>query len=134
MRRSPPSGPLAERLSLPLQVGMGRRAYRPLRLLLVDVWKRYGKPIILWETSAEGSNLDNWLAYVAHEVQSAQDAGVPVLGICIYPVMDYPGWLVRWLPPGTTTHVMHQERPDSILPGKQHVRRALIRVISAVWR
>jgi beta-glucosidase/6-phospho-beta-glucosidase/beta-galactosidase len=74
-------------------VGMGQRAYRPLRLLLGDVWKRYGKPIILSETSAEGENLDNWLAYVASEVKSAREAGVQVLGICIYPVMDYPGWL-----------------------------------------
>ncbi|MBE7158072.1 MAG: hypothetical protein INR62_06495 [Rhodospirillales bacterium] len=33
-----------------------------------------------------------WLGYVAAEVRQALRAGVPVLGVCLYPVMDYPGW------------------------------------------
>jgi hypothetical protein len=74
-------------------VGMGQRGYRPLRLLLSDLWQRYGKPMILSETSAEDSNLENWLAYVSSEVRWARAAGIPVFGICLYPVMDYPGWL-----------------------------------------
>ena len=33
-----------------------------------------------------------WLGYIAAEVRQALREGVPVLGICLYPVMDYPGW------------------------------------------
>jgi hypothetical protein len=33
-----------------------------------------------------------WLQYVASEVFAALEAGVPMEGICIYPVLDYPGW------------------------------------------
>ena len=25
-------------------------------------------------------------------MRQAQRAGVPILGVCLYPVMDYPGW------------------------------------------
>ena len=30
--------------------------------------------------------------YISAEVRQAQREGVPVEGICLYPVMDYPGW------------------------------------------
>ena len=26
------------------------------------------------------------------EVRAAQRAGVPIEGICLYPILDYPGW------------------------------------------
>ncbi|HEY0181154.1 MAG TPA: hypothetical protein VGC30_16185, partial [Dokdonella sp.] len=29
---------------------------------------------------------------VADEVARALDAGAPIGGICLYPVLDYPGW------------------------------------------
>ena len=33
------------------------------------------------------------MAYVQNEVAHAQREGILVLGICHYPIMDYPGWL-----------------------------------------
>ncbi len=73
-------------------IPFGHRLYRPLRLLLADVHARYNRPLLLTETGAEGGNGPGWLGYVAGEVRAAKRAGVPVEGICLYPVMDYPGW------------------------------------------
>jgi beta-glucosidase/6-phospho-beta-glucosidase/beta-galactosidase len=74
-------------------VGMGELGYRPLRLLLADVWERYRKPILISETGAEGINGPNWFNYVLSEANSARLSGIEVVGICTYPITDYPGWV-----------------------------------------
>jgi len=73
-------------------VPLGHWLYRPLRRLLADVHARYGRSLLLTETGAEDANGAGWLRYVGGEVRAALRAGVPVEGICLYPVMDYPGW------------------------------------------
>jgi hypothetical protein len=73
-------------------VPLGHWLYRPLRRLLAGVHARYNRPVLLAETGAEGANGAGWLRYVGGEVRAALRAGVPVEGICLYPVMDYPGW------------------------------------------
>jgi beta-glucosidase/6-phospho-beta-glucosidase/beta-galactosidase len=70
----------------------GHDFHRPLHEHLLGLWQRYGRPILITETGAEGSVAMGWLGYIAAEVRQAIRLGVPVLGICIYPVMDYPGW------------------------------------------
>ena len=71
---------------------LGHREYRPLAALLGEVYARYRKPLLIAETGAEGASAPGWLRYVAGEVRTALRAGVPILGICLYPVLDYPGW------------------------------------------
>ncbi|HKV10276.1 MAG TPA: beta-glucosidase [Thermoanaerobaculia bacterium] len=66
--------------------------YRPLRDVLADVWERYGRPILIAETGAEEGLRAPWLRYVSEEARAARRAGVPVHGICLYPILDYPGW------------------------------------------
>jgi len=73
-------------------VPMGHYAYRPLSEMLTEAHQRYNKPIFLAETGAEGSSRAAWLSYVGAEVRAAVSMGVPVSGICLYPVIDYPGW------------------------------------------
>ncbi len=73
-------------------IPLGHWLYRPFRALLEDVAERYGRPMIVSETGAEGGNGPGWLRYVCGEVRAAMRAGVAVEGVCIYPVMDYPGW------------------------------------------
>ena len=70
----------------------GHPDHRPLHVMLEDLWLRYGRPILITETGAEAGAAVGWLGYIAAEVRQAQRAGVEILGICIYPVMDYPGW------------------------------------------
>ena len=73
-------------------VPMGHHEYRPLADMLVEVAQRYGKPLFLSETGAEGSGRPAWLHYVCDEVREARGRGADVRGICIYPVTAYPGW------------------------------------------
>jgi hypothetical protein len=74
-------------------IGMGCIGYQPLSTLLERLWNRYQLPILLSETGAEGANACSWLAHVQLETQLALRWGVPVEGVCLYPVMDYPGWI-----------------------------------------
>lgn len=73
-------------------VPMGHHEYRALAEMLVEVAQRYGKPILIAETGAEGSGRPAWLHYVCDEVRAAMAQGIVFEGICLYPVTAYPGW------------------------------------------
>lgn len=66
--------------------------HRPLHHLLAEVAARYTKPLYISETGTEGVFRPYWLRYVADEVAQAIDLGVPVKGICLYPVLSHLGW------------------------------------------
>ena len=65
---------------------------KPLGALLAALHARYGRPLFIAETSREGDKRADWLHSVATEVQAAVRAGVPVEGVCLYPVLSHPGW------------------------------------------
>jgi beta-glucosidase/6-phospho-beta-glucosidase/beta-galactosidase len=65
---------------------------RPFSDMLAEAYHRYGCPIFVAETSIEGRSRSAWLRYVCSEVYEAIEQGVPVEGICLYPVMSHPGW------------------------------------------
>jgi hypothetical protein len=73
-------------------IPMGHHEYRPLADMLLEMAERYGKPMFISETGAEGSARPAWLHYVCDEVRDAQSRGVRVEGICLYPITAYPGW------------------------------------------
>jgi hypothetical protein len=73
-------------------VPLGHHSWRPFSTMLTDIAGRYGRPMIVAETGAEGSARSAWLHYVASEVEHARDAGVPMHGVCLYPINNYPGW------------------------------------------
>lgn len=66
--------------------------YRWFSQLLGDLYARYNRPLFVAETGCEGEARAEWLTYISREVRLAMNAGVPVGGICLYPVLDYPGW------------------------------------------
>ncbi|CAM3626897.1 Glycoside hydrolase family 42 N-terminal domain-containing protein [Bordetella sputigena] len=70
----------------------GAAGYLPMREMLARVHARYERPILIAETGAEGVLRAPWLRYVCDEAAAAMAQGVPILGICLYPVTDYPGW------------------------------------------
>lgn len=74
------------------RVHPGDREYVPLRTLLARVHRRYRRPIVIAETSCEGECRGAWFGMIANEVEAALLAGVPVSGLCLYPVLDYPAW------------------------------------------
>ena len=65
---------------------------RPLADLLCGVHARYGRPVVVSETGAEAEARVPWLELVAAEVAEARRRGVPVWAICLYPILDHPGW------------------------------------------
>lgn len=73
-------------------IGRADPRYRSLREILQEAWQRYGRPILISETGDQGAGRAPWLQYVADEARAARRAGVPVEGICLYPILDYPGW------------------------------------------
>lgn len=70
----------------------GHPDYRPFRDILAEAHRRYGRPILVAETGAEGAARVPWLRYVGAEAEAALAAGIPVEGLCLYPILDYPGW------------------------------------------
>ncbi len=81
-----------------------RRAFRDV---LAEVYARYGRPLFVSETGIEGDQRASWLRYIADEVAAARAIGVPVEGVCLYPVLGHLGWdddrycpngLIEWHP------------------------------------
>ncbi len=64
----------------------------PLSSLLREASKRYGKNVIVSETSHVGVGRAEWLTDIADEVARARAGGVGVDGICLYPAVDRPDW------------------------------------------
>jgi hypothetical protein len=70
----------------------------PLNELLHRVWERYQRPVVLSETSHPGTDRPRWMQETAAECRRAIARGVPLLGVCLYPILDRPDWddLTTW--------------------------------------
>lgn len=66
--------------------------YKPFHRMLAETYARYGRPIFIAETGIEGDPRAQWFSYVCEEVRLARELGVPIEGICLYPILDHPGW------------------------------------------
>jgi beta-glucosidase/6-phospho-beta-glucosidase/beta-galactosidase len=66
--------------------------YRPLREILREVYERYHRPMFMAETGAEDNVRGPWLRYVTDETEAALLDGIRVDGICLYPILNHPGW------------------------------------------
>ncbi|MCC3156347.1 amine oxidase [Hymenobacter sp. 15J16-1T3B] len=66
--------------------------WRPLRSLLQEAYQRYHRPVVITETSHPLEHRPDWLRFVAGECAAAIEAGVPLLGVCLYPIIDRPDW------------------------------------------
>ena len=70
----------------------GSADYKPFSEMLRDYYARFRLPLFVAETGIEGAARPEWLRYVADEVKIARRYGVPILGICLYPIVNHPGW------------------------------------------
>ena len=66
--------------------------YRPFREILFEVNQRYQRPMVVAETGAEGRVRGSWLNYVCSEIDAALSYGVELHGVCLYPILNHPGW------------------------------------------
>jgi hypothetical protein len=64
----------------------------PFGELLKSTYTRYQRPIFVAETGHFGRGRGPWLADIAQEVALCIEGGVPVEGVCLYPVIDRHDW------------------------------------------
>jgi beta-glucosidase/6-phospho-beta-glucosidase/beta-galactosidase len=97
----------------------------PLRELVRGVWDRYDGEIFISETGHVGERRASWMSRVAEEVELLFADGVPLGGVCLYPILGMPEWhdRARWTPMGLWDLV----RRGEVLAREVHepMRRAL---------
>jgi beta-glucosidase/6-phospho-beta-glucosidase/beta-galactosidase len=74
------------------KIGRGHRLYRPLHEILSEFYERYRLPLIIAETGIEDEHRADWFRYVCDEVAIGITSGIPIEGICLYPIVNHPGW------------------------------------------
>jgi beta-glucosidase/6-phospho-beta-glucosidase/beta-galactosidase len=72
--------------------GSNDERWVPLPALLQKVYERYHRPIFMAETSHYGTGRAAWLGEVAEGVYQARQQGVPMEGVCLYPILDRFDW------------------------------------------
>jgi hypothetical protein len=72
--------------------GSNDARWMPLHKLIEGVYRRYGRPLFLAETSHYGIGRAPWLHEIAAECVETLRWGVPLEGICLYPILDRFDW------------------------------------------
>lgn len=82
----------------------------PLSRLIKRVWERYGGELLVTETSHVDDMRPVWLQQVAEECERVLDEGIPLRGVCLYPILGMPEWHARqqWTLMGLWD-VLHQQ-------------------------
>jgi hypothetical protein len=111
----------------------------PLSELLQRTWERFHRPLLLAETSHFGVGRARWVTHIAQEVVDALDRGLPLEGVCLYPIIDRPDWedANHWhnsglwdLEPGadgTLRRVLNRPYADALREAQRRVEEALQR-------
>jgi len=66
--------------------------WRPLSSLLAMAYNRYKRPIVITETSHSQEHRPNWIEYIGNEICKTIQTGIPLFGVCLYPIIDRPDW------------------------------------------
>ena len=100
----------------------------PLRTLLRAAHRRYNRPFALTETSHPGVDRPAWLRMIAEECAAVLRMGLPLQGICLYPIIDRPDWdhLDQWHQSGLWDADLSQPGPARVLhqPSAEALRQA----------
>jgi hypothetical protein len=64
----------------------------PLADLVRVAWQRYGCEVVLTETSALGEARAPWIHELSAMAEQLLGEGVPLGGICLYPILGMPEW------------------------------------------
>ena len=107
----------------------------PLRQLLRAAHQRYRRPFALTETSHPGVDRPAWLRMIAEECAAVLREGLPLRGVCLYPIIDRPDWdhLDQWHQAGLwdadlgrpgPARVLHQPSAEALLAAQATVAEA----------
>jgi hypothetical protein len=82
----------------------------PLSDLVRTVWERYNHPVIISETAEVGQKRGPLIHQLAQDSLRLFGHGVPLGGICLYPILGMPEWHARdvWVPMGLWDPVCHR--------------------------
>jgi hypothetical protein len=109
--------------------------WRPLAHLLEDIHRRYGRPLVISETSHPHEDRPVWIERIADECAAALEAGVELWGVCWYPIIDRPDWdhLDQWhrsgiwdrdeLAGGNFSRQLHQPTATAFLAAQAKLAR-----------
>lgn len=67
--------------------------WRPFHRLLKEAQEVYRRPLFVAETSHVGEGRPAWIRETLHEVRLAQERGVELYGVCLYPIIDRHCWV-----------------------------------------
>ncbi|WKB54248.1 FAD-dependent oxidoreductase [Eleftheria terrae] len=122
------------------EVGTERRLHWHLRdprrlpfgSLVRETWERYRHPMIVAETSHVGVGRGQWLHEMATEAARVRAAGIPLEGLCLYPIVDRHDWddPTHWHNSG----LWDAAPPDTPLPAGCAPGRVLNRPYARVLR
>ncbi|MFN4141751.1 glycoside hydrolase [Aestuariivirga sp.] len=79
--------------------------------LVRSVHQRYGHELIISETAHVGEERAPWLLEVAQQSEVLLREGIPLRGVCLYPILGMPEWHEPevWTPMGLWDPVCHRE-------------------------
>jgi hypothetical protein len=85
--------------------------------MIGSVWDRYGGPLLLTETAHIGDRRGPWLSEVAKEAEVLLRNGVPLAGVCLYPILGMPEWHEPdvWTPMGLWDPVCTRDPSERLL-------------------
>jgi beta-glucosidase/6-phospho-beta-glucosidase/beta-galactosidase len=66
--------------------------WMPVPDMLANIHRRYGRPMFMAETGHFGAGRAAWVLDIAADVDRAIAEGVPMEGICLYPIIDRFDW------------------------------------------
>jgi hypothetical protein len=72
--------------------GSNDERWVPLPELLAEVHRRFERPICIAETSHYGTGRAAWLREISEGVYKARLLGLPIEGVCLYPILDRFDW------------------------------------------
>lgn len=100
----------------------------PLRDLVRQVWQRYGGDLLITETAHVDDMRPIWMHYVADEAEALLEDGVPLRGVCLYPILGMPEWHAQnqWTAMGLwdLVHDKAALRRDLCMPMLEALRHA----------
>lgn len=109
--------------------------WRLLSDMLEAAYRRYGKPFFIAETSHPKEDRPVWLQMIASECAKLIDRDLPLLGVCIYPIIDRPDWdhpniwhhsgIWDTDASGEYGRVLHQPSATALAAGQELVARHL---------
>jgi len=74
------------------KIWRGDTRYYPFNLILREWAARFGRPIFIAETGIEDEARPEWFRYIAEQARIAETNDTAVEGICLYPILNHPGW------------------------------------------